>query len=101
MSSKFTFTAMAVLMLAMAPVLAGGMPSDEGPEVLLEEGEELFTPEDASSLDTELPVYAETTLAALEFTSPSLPPASDSHPAHFVARPSRPDVAPVAGPSVR
>ena len=87
MSSKFTFTAMAALMLAMGPVLAGGMASDEGPEVLLEEGEELFTPEDTSSLDTELPVYAETTLAALEFTSPSLPPASDSLPAHFVARP--------------
>ena len=87
MKSSFTLTAFAALLLVTGPALAGGMPSDEGPEVLLEEGEELFTPEDASSLDSELPVYAETTLATLEFTTPSLPPASDSPPAHFVARP--------------
>ncbi len=86
---KFTFTAItaaAALLLAMGPALAGGMPSDEGPEILLEEGEEMFTPTDASSLDAEIPEYAEIELAALEVTELSLPPASDSPPAHFSMR---------------
>ena len=86
---KFTFTAItaaAALLLVMGPACAGGMPSDEGPEILLEEGEEMFTPTDASSLDAELPDYSEIELAALEVTEISLPPASDSPPAHFSVR---------------
>ena len=86
---KFTFTAItaaAALLLVMGSAFAGGMPSDEGPEILLEEGEEMFTPTDASSLDAELPDYSEIELAALEVTETSLPPASDSPPAHFSVR---------------
>jgi hypothetical protein len=86
MNSSFTITAAAALLLVMGPALAGGMPSDEGPEILLEEGEEMFTPTDASSLDSELPDYSEIELAALEVTELSLPPASDSPPAHFSVR---------------
>ena len=88
MKSSITLTALAALLLITGPAMAGGMPSDEGPEILLEDGEELFTPEDASSLDSELPEYTEmetteTNLAALETTAISLPPASNSPPAHF------------------
>ena len=46
----------------------------------------MFTPTDASSLDAELPDYSEIELAALEVTEISLPPASDSPPAHFSVR---------------
>jgi len=90
MKSTFTAIAAAALLLALGsttgPVLAGGMPSDEGPEILLEEGEEMFTPTDASSLDAELPDYSETRMAAPDVTEISLPPANDSDPAHFSIR---------------
>ncbi|MFP6741050.1 MAG: hypothetical protein VCD33_05380 [Alphaproteobacteria bacterium] len=83
---KPTFTiAAAALLLAIGPAFAGGMPSDEGPEILLEEGEETFTPINASSLDSELPEFTETTLAAIETSEFTLPPASDTPAIQFVA----------------
>ena len=88
-----TVAALAALLLAGGAAMAGGMPSDEGPDVVLGEPEleALFTPTITTIIEEELPQYIEASWlderpadAAAEL---SLPPAISSPPARNEARP--------------
>ena len=87
-----TVAALAALLLAGA-AMAGGMPSDEGPDVVLGEQdlETLFTPTITTIIEEELPRYIEASWLDESPTGataePSLPPAISSPPARHEARP--------------
>jgi hypothetical protein len=58
---SFIVAAFAVLLIVNAVAMAGGMPSDEGPDVVLDEQdiEALFTPTITTIIERELPQYIE------------------------------------------
>ena len=99
-----TVAALAALLLASGAAMAGGMPSDEGPDVVLGEQdlEALFTPTITTIIEEELPQYIEANWLDDSPTGPAaeldLPPAISSPPARHEARPFNrlhPEVAPV------
>lgn len=61
MRLSFIVAAFAVLLIVNAVAMAGGMPSDEGPDVVLDEQdiEALFTPTITTIIEQELPQYTE------------------------------------------
>ena len=58
---SITVAALVALLLAGGTAMAGGMPSDEGPDVVLGEPEleALFTPTITTIIEQELPQYVE------------------------------------------
>lgn len=61
MRLSFIVAAFAVLLIVNAVAMAGGMPSDEGPDVVLDDRdiEALFTPTITTIIEQELPQYIE------------------------------------------
>ncbi len=80
---SITVAALAALLMASATAMAGGMPSDEGPDVVLGEPEleTLFTPTITTIIAEELPQYVEVSDIVSEAVAPaaefSLAPAFD------------------------
>ena len=101
---SITVAALAALLMAGGTAMAGGMPSNEGPDVVLGEPEfeTLFTPTITTIIEEELPQYIEASWSDDSPTDPtaelSLPPATPSPPAQHEARPFNrlhPEVAPI------
>ena len=72
--ASFTVAALAALLIAGESVMAGSMPSNEGPGVVLDEQdiERLFTPTITTIIEAELPQYVETSDSDIEAVAPTI-----------------------------